>query len=54
MAMFIVALVLRFDYFKLWFRVPWGWQRLPLVGPGGVAPRRMVVVSASVNLPLHH
>jgi len=32
----------------------WGWQRLALVSPEGVAPSRMVCVSASVNLPLHH
>ena len=25
-----------------------------MVSPGGVAPSRMVGVSASVNLPLHH
>jgi len=32
----------------------WEWQRLALVSPDGVAPSRMVGVSASVNLPLHH
>jgi len=31
-----------------------GWCRLALVSPDGVAPSRMVGVSASVNLPLHH
>jgi len=31
-----------------------GWWRLALVSPDGVAPSRMVSVSASVNLPLHH
>jgi len=31
-----------------------GWWRWALVGPDGVAPSRMVSVSASVNLPLHH
>ena len=31
-----------------------GWWRWVLVGPDGVAPSRMVSVSASVNLPLHH
>jgi len=31
-----------------------GWWRWALVSPGGVAPSRMVGVSASVNLPLHH
>ena len=31
-----------------------GWWRLALVSPDGVAPIRMVSVSASVNLPLHH
>jgi len=31
-----------------------GWWRWTLVSPDGVAPSRMVGVSASVNLPLHH
>ena len=31
-----------------------GWRRWALVSPDGVAPSRMVGVSASVNLPLHH
>jgi len=31
-----------------------GWWRWALVSPDGVAPSRMVYVSASVNLPLHH
>ena len=31
-----------------------GWWRWALVTPDGVAPIRMVSVSASVNLPLHH
>jgi len=31
--------------------VRWRWA---LVSPDGVAPNRMVGVSASVNLPLHH
>jgi len=31
-----------------------GWRRWALVSPDGVAPTRMVGVSASVNLPLHH
>jgi len=31
-----------------------GWWRWALVGPDGVAPSRMVGVSASVNRPLHH
>ena len=31
-----------------------GWWRWALVSPDGVAPSRMVGVSASVNLPLHH
>jgi len=31
-----------------------GWWRWAPVGPDGVAPRRLVGVSASVNLPLHH
>ena len=31
-----------------------GWFRWALVSPDGVAPSRMVDVSASVNLPLHH
>ena len=32
----------------------WGWRRWALVSPDGLAPSRMVSVSASVNLPLHH
>jgi len=31
-----------------------GWWRWVLVSPDGMAPSRMVSVSASVNLPLHH
>jgi len=31
-----------------------GWWRRALVSPDGVAPSRVVGVSASVNLPLHH
>jgi len=31
-----------------------GWWRWALVSLDGVAPSRMVSVSASVNLPLHH
>jgi len=31
-----------------------GWWRWALVSLDGVAPSRMVCVSASVNLPLHH
>ena len=31
-----------------------GWLRWALVSPDGVVPRRIVCVSASVNLPLHH
>jgi len=31
-----------------------GWWRWALVSLDGVAPTRMVSVSASVNLPLHH
>jgi len=31
-----------------------GWWRWALVSPDGVAASRMVGVSASVNLPLHH
>jgi len=31
-----------------------GWWRWALVSLDGVAPSRMVDVSASVNLPLHH
>jgi len=31
-----------------------GWWRWALVTLDGVAPSRMVCVSASVNLPLHH
>jgi len=32
----------------------WGWWRWARVSPDGVAPSRMVSVSASVSLPLHH
>jgi len=31
-----------------------GWWRWAMVSPDGVAPNRIVCVSASVNLPLHH
>ena len=31
-----------------------GWWRWALLSPDGVAPSRMVGVSASVNLPLYH
>ena len=31
-----------------------GWWRWVLLSPDGVAPSRMVSVSASANLPLHH
>ena len=31
-----------------------GWWRWAQVSPDGVAPSRMVSVSAFVNLPLHH
>ena len=31
-----------------------GWWRWALVSPDGVVPSRMVIVSASVDLPLHH
>jgi len=31
-----------------------GWWRWALVSPDGVAPSRMVRLSASVDLPLHH
>ena len=31
-----------------------GWWRWAPVSPDGVVPSRMVSVSASVNLPLHH
>jgi len=30
------------------------WWRWALISPDGVVPSRMVDVSASVNLPLHH
>jgi len=30
------------------------WRRWALVSPDGVSPSRMVSVSASFNLPLHH
>jgi len=31
-----------------------GWWRWALISPDGVEPGRMVNVSTSVNLPLHH
>jgi len=31
-----------------------GWWRWALLSPDGVVPSRIVAVSASVNLPLHH
>jgi len=31
-----------------------GWWRWALFSPIGVVPSRMVIVSVSVNLPLHH
>jgi len=31
-----------------------GWWRWAMVSPDGLVPSRMVSVSASVNLPLHH
>ena len=31
-----------------------GWWRWALVSPDGVAPSRMISMSAFVNLPLHH
>jgi len=37
-----------------WLRIWLGWWRWALVSPDGVAPSRMVGVSASVNLPLHY
>ena len=48
-----------YNIFKLTFSISngrpmWGWWRWALVSPDGVAPSRMVSVSASVNLPLHH
>ena len=38
-------------YVRIYMR---GWWRWALVSPDGVASSRMVGVSASVNLPLHH
>jgi len=35
-------------------KMGWGWWRWALVSLDGVAPNRMVDVSASVNIPLHH
>jgi len=32
----------------------WGWWRWALINLDGVVPSRMVGVSASVDLPLHH
>jgi len=39
--------------FGSWIRDGGGW-RWALISPHGVAPSRIVGVSASVNLPLHH
>jgi len=36
------------------FKKNGGWWRGTLLSPDGVVPSRMVGVSASVNLPLHH
>jgi len=42
-------------FLSLFFHRRWGgWWRWALVSQDGVAPSRMVSVSASVNLPLHH
>ena len=41
-------------YFRCFQSHEGGWWRWALVSPDGVAPSRMVGVSASVNLPLHH
>jgi len=32
----------------------WGWRKWAPVSPDGAAPSRMVCVSASISLPLHH
>jgi len=42
---------LKYDFL---YRKMEGWWRWALVSPDGVAPSRMVSISASVNLPLHH
>jgi len=39
---------------QFWSNTNGGWWRWALVSPDGVAPSRMVNVSASINLPLHH
>jgi len=39
-----------FHYLKIWGNGGGG----SLFSPDGVAPSRMVIVSASVNIPLHH
>ena len=52
-AFVIFASVFTLNVFILqtFVKVEWRWA---LVSPDGVAPSRMVGVSASVNLPLHH
>ena len=42
------------DFVSDWPVTKGRWWRWALVSPVGVAPSRMVCVSASVNLPLHH
>jgi len=44
---------LQVRYLLIYFRCG-GWWRWALVRPDGVAPSRIVSVSASVDLPLHH
>ena len=42
-----------FHLYSVWTEMR-GWWRWALVSPDGVAHSRMVGVTASVNLPLHH
>ena len=42
------------DKFATWYGGMEQWWKWELVSLDGVAPSRMVSVSASVNLPLHH
>jgi len=53
----LFAFVVTFSFFSTmprYYTMLVGWQRLALISPDGVAPSRMVGVSASVILPLHH
>jgi len=50
----VIALILLFRLILSVVTYSGGWWRWALVCPDGVAPSRMVSVSASVNLPLHY